>query len=66
MTTTSDITLRIEACNKSADSIRAGTDYNAGLKKREVTPAAVRPVTVAANMRTASVCYTRNTDERLI
>jgi hypothetical protein len=50
VTTTSDITLRIEACNKSADSIRDGTDYIAGLEKREVTTAAVRPMTVAANM----------------
>jgi hypothetical protein len=55
---TSDITLCIEACSKAADYIREVTDYIAGLKEREGTSSAMRPVAVAEDMCTTSGCNT--------
>lgn len=67
VSTAPDITLCIEACNKSADCIRDGTDYIAGLKEREVASAAMRPVAVTGNTCTTSGCNTeaRMTDTTL-
>lgn len=45
---------------QSADCIRDGTDYIAGLKEREVTSAAMRPVAVTGN-----TCEARMTDTAL-
>lgn len=66
MSTTPDITLCIEAYSKSADSIRDGTDYIAGLKEREVTSAAMRPVAVTGNTYEARMSDTTLTDPFLL